>query len=271
VLLANQLRSMTTLSKEELSDGLKTKVIGKRLFVFDSIDSTNACAKTLAEAGTEEGSVVISEFQTQGRGRQGHEWKAEPRTNLLFSTLLRPQLPKEKIGILTFFAAVSVARAIERLTGRPVECKWPNDLMLNGKKLCGILLENSVQKDSIAYSVIGVGLNVNQEQFDAELESVATSLSRETGKPLDRKKVFQYALREMDNLYGDIQCGKFETILSSWNERCSMFGRPVSVTQAGTTISGKAVGLSADGGLVVETQENTVTLYAGDVHLAAKR
>lgn len=257
-------------SKDELTAGLKTRIIGKKLFVFDSIDSTNACAKTLAEAGTEEGSVVISEFQTQGRGRQGRPWKAEPESNLLFSTLLRPRLSKEQAGILTFFAAVSVANAVERLTGQPVECKWPNDLMLNGKKLCGILLENSVQKDSIAYSVIGIGLNVNQKSFDNDLASSATSLFKETGKRLDRKKIFQSALAEMDQFYEDIQKGKFESILKQWNSRCSMFGHPVSIRQGDTTISGNAVGLSPDGGLIVKTPEQTITLYAGDVSLGKK-
>lgn len=255
------------LSKEKLSKGLKTKVIGKRLFVFDSLDSTNACAKTLAEAGTEEGTVVISEFQTQGRGRHGRQWKAEPRANLLFSTLLRPSLPRDSAGLLTFFAAVSVAKAVERLTGQSVECKWPNDLMINGRKMCGILLENSIQRDSIAYSIVGVGLNVNQEKFDPDLTSKATSLANELGKPLDLRKVFQTTISEMDDLYGQIQKGNFTDILAHWNERCQMFGHPVSITQGDVTVSGKAVGLSADGGLIVETQEKTITLYAGDVNL----
>ncbi len=121
------------LSKKEILKGLKTRVVGKKLFVFESIDSTNACAKTLAETGTPEGTVVVADHQTAGRGRLGRTWNSEPGRNLLFSVVLRPTLPKESSGFLTFYSAVFIARALERVTGRPVECKWPNDILINAK------------------------------------------------------------------------------------------------------------------------------------------
>ncbi len=251
-------------SKEELLDGLNTSIVGSKLFVFESLDSTNACAKTLAKAGMDDGSVILAEFQTEGRGRLGRSWLSEPGKNLLFSCIIRPALSKEQSGILTFFAAVAVARALET-TALNVECKWPNDLLLNGKKCCGILVENSLGKEHIEYSVIGVGVNVNQREFRHGGLTEATSIASECGKEVDRKKIFQNILRELDTLYADVRLGHFSRILLEWNNHCRMFGRAVSVAREGTTLSGKAVGLSSDGGLVIETPQGKEIVYAGDV------
>ncbi|MBI2619683.1 MAG: biotin--[acetyl-CoA-carboxylase] ligase [Ignavibacteriales bacterium] len=252
------------LSKEDLQKDLHTRVIGRRLFVFESIDSTNACARTLAEAGAEEGSVVIADFQTNGRGRQGRAWKADPNVNLLFSVLLRPELKRGSAGLLTFFAAVSVARAIEKTSGCSIECKWPNDLLLNGKKICGILLENSLEKEALAYSVVGIGLNVNQKNFRDDLRK-ASSLSRELGAPLSRDRLFQELVRQMDELYPPVRKSQFDSILIEWNARCRMFGKEVTVAQDKRHISGTAVALEPDGGLRINTPSGPETVYAGDV------
>ncbi|HEX9615756.1 MAG TPA: biotin--[acetyl-CoA-carboxylase] ligase, partial [Bacteroidota bacterium] len=162
------------LSKETLLSSLSTSLFGRKLFVFESIDSTNTCARTLAEAGMEEGAVVLAEYQTSGRGRHGRTWNAEPGENLLFSVLLRPAIPRTSAGFLTFFAAVSVAQALEEVSESRIECKWPNDLLLNGKKVSGILLENTFEKDRVDYSVIGIGINVNQSSFPNHLIPTAT-------------------------------------------------------------------------------------------------
>lgn len=252
-------------SKEELLDGLDTKLVGKKLFLFDSIDSTNTCAKTLADADMEEGAVVFADYQTEGKGRLGRSWVSEQGKNLLFSCIFRPSINKELSGLLTFFAAVSAALALESVTKKTVECKWPNDLLIGGKKCCGILLENSFAQDKIAYSVIGIGVNVNQKKFDSNLNSTATSLRQEAGKELDRKKVLQAMLQELDMQYKNAATGKFDSILKEWNKRCTMFGRTTSVAREGSTITGKAIGLSPDGGLMLETASGKETVYAGDV------
>lgn len=252
-------------SKEELLNGLKTSVVGTKMFVFESIDSTNACAKTLAETGIEEGSVVFSDYQTQGRGRLGRSWLSQREKNLLFSCILRPPLLKDQTGLLTFYAAVSIARALETFTKLKVDCKWPNDILLNGKKCCGILLENSFGKEQLDYSIVGVGINVNQREFQDDLLSHATSISRELGKEVDRKKLFQTILRELDLLYDDVRNGRFSRIFLEWNNRCSMFGSTVTVAREGTTLIGKALGLNSDGGLVIETPNGKEIVYAGDV------
>jgi len=252
-------------SKEELLSGLKTSVVGKKIFVFESIDSTNTCAKTLAESAVEEGSVVFSEYQTDGRGRFGRSWLSEPGQNLLFSAILRPPLQQEQAGLLTFYAAVSVVRALEGFTQLQLECKWPNDVLIGGKKCCGILLENSFSNNRLEHSVVGVGVNVNQNAFPDNGLSNATSLARELEKKIDRKKLFQHILRELDLLYDDVQHGNFSRILQEWNMRCNMFGRKVQILREGATTNGKALGLHVDGGLVVETSGGREIVYAGDV------
>lgn len=256
-------------SKEELQDGLSTKAVGTKLFVFESIDSTNSCAKTLAEAGMDDGAVVFAEYQSEGRGRLGRSWLAEPGKNLLFSSILRPPISKEQSGMLTFFAAVAVARALESVTSLKTECKWPNDILLNGKKCCGILLENSFGKESLDYSIVGIGINVNQNSFQDDVSAKATSLALAVGSEVDRKGLFQSVMRELDTLYADVRHGKFSRIFLEWNNRCTMFGRDVTVAREGATLHGKALGLNSDGGLILEIPGGKEIIYAGDVTVIA--
>ena len=254
-------------SKEELLHGITPRVIGSKLFVFDSIDSTNTCAKTLSEAGIEEGTVVFAEHQTAGRGRNGRTWLSEPQCNLLFSVVVRPQLPKEQTAFLTFYSAVSIAQAVEAVIGRSVECKWPNDLLLNGKKFCGILLESSFRQSTLDYSIIGIGMNVNQTAFEKEMKLRVTSLRLEEENEFDRKQLFQKILLSLDLSYSDVQSGNFQTIMKEWNSRCRMFGKPVTVEREHDRLSGTAIGLSADGGLMIKTPDGMSTVYAGDVSI----
>jgi BirA family biotin operon repressor/biotin-[acetyl-CoA-carboxylase] ligase len=254
-------------TKEELTRGLDSRVIGSKFFLFDSVDSTNACAKTLADAGIEEGAVVLTDFQTAGRGRNGRSWNSEAGQNLLFSVVLRPEFPRDQATFLTFYSAISIVRALEPELKTPLECKWPNDVLLNGKKFCGILLENSFQQDKLAYSVIGIGLNVNQKEFGEDLRDRATSLFFEQKKEFDRKRLFQKILLEMDKLYASVRAGDFHAVMEDWSKHCTMFGKTVKVIKSDETLSGTAVGLSPEGGLVVETSTGTSTVYAGDVSI----
>jgi BirA family transcriptional regulator, biotin operon repressor / biotin---[acetyl-CoA-carboxylase] ligase len=258
------------ISKDNVLKGLRTQVIGKKLFVFESIDSTNTCVKTLAEVGNPEGTVVVADFQTAGRGRLGRSWVSEPGANLLFSLLLRPPINKEAAGQLTFYSAVFIARALERVAKQPFECKWPNDVLLEGKKCCGILLENSIQRDKIEFSVVGIGINVNQSSFPEEMSSRATSLYKELGHTFDRTSLLQEMLREADTLLPCLHTGEMSKIMEEWNSRCTMFGKPVTLAHGEERISGTAVGLDADGGLIIKTQRGQATYYAGDVTLLSE-
>lgn len=257
------------LSKEEITGGLSTKIVGKKVFLFESIDSTNSCARALGDAGTPEGAVVVAEYQTNGRGRLGRAWLAEPGTSLLFSVLLRPAITLETAGLLTLYASAAIARAVEHSVGLTVECRWPNDLLLHGKKFCGILIENSFQQSGLSYSVIGAGINVNQAEFPPEIADRATSLSRESRRAPERDKVFQSVLSELDAMYTDVRRGKFQAAVSEWTQRCSMFGKMITVREHDSTVSGVASRLHHDGGLILKTGEGERTIYAGDVTVVA--
>jgi BirA family transcriptional regulator, biotin operon repressor / biotin---[acetyl-CoA-carboxylase] ligase len=256
-------------SKQELSQGLATRVVGNKIFVFETIDSTNACARTLGDIDTPEGAVVVTDFQTNGRGRLGRVWISEPESNLLFSVLLRPTVKADMAGLLTLYASAAVARAIERCVGEPVECKWPNDLLLHGKKFCGILLENSIQPSGLGYAIVGVGINVNQRTLPAEIAGKATSLARETGKEYDRKQVLQAVLTEMDALYESTGKGDFSRVVSEWTKRCLMFGKSVRIQQHDHAIEGTALRLNNDGGLIISSSGGEQAIYAGDVTLVS--
>jgi len=258
---------MTRLSKESIQQALTTSLFGRKLFFFESIDSTNACAKTLAQAGTPEGTVVVTEFQSHGRGRHGRPWSARSGENLLFSVILRPPLSRTSAGLLTFFAAVSVARGIELVCEKLMEYKWPNDLLFNGRKTSGILLENSLDNGNVDYAIVGVGINVNQREFDGDLSRRATSLALELGRSVDRTLLFTSIMTSMELAYHDVRTGEFTALLDEWNARCTMFGHQVTVAQNDTRITGKAIGLNADGGLILETPAGLRTIYAGDISL----
>jgi BirA family biotin operon repressor/biotin-[acetyl-CoA-carboxylase] ligase len=256
------------ISKEELISGLETKAFGKKIFVYETLDSTNACAKALADTGAPEGTVVISEHQTAGRGRQGRSWHSQPGHNLLFSVILRPGLEKDKAGLLPFFAAYSAALAIEQHTGSKCECKWPNDIMINGKKCCGILMENCFQSNSIDFTIAGIGLNINQENFPVELKNKATSLKSECGRGFDRPAIFRQIMRTMESVYSEFISEHSGNILEKWKSHANMFGKNILIDVSGRKISGKAVDLSANGGLILDTPEGRKVFYSGDVTVA---
>ena len=259
--------SSPLLDTAALKKGLHTKRFGQKIFSFETIDSTNNCAKALAACWAEEGTVVLAEEQTAGRGRLGRTWLAAPNENLTFSLVLRPELPSEAMNLLPLYAAVGVAEAIEKTTGLAVECKWPNDLIIGGKKLAGILLEGSLKEESVDYVVIGIGLNVNQTDFPPDLASRATSLRLESGRDVDRAELLRTILRTLEEHYRTIMKQGFHAILPLWLSRTHMINRQITVSQDGTTLSGVVTGLSPEGALILRTNGTEKTLYAGDVSI----
>jgi BirA family biotin operon repressor/biotin-[acetyl-CoA-carboxylase] ligase len=254
-------------TKEELQSDLNTRTFGKKIYVYNSIDSTNECAKVLANAGSEEGAVVIAEYQTAGRGRQGRTWQSESGSNLLFSFIIRPKLDKNKAGLLTFFAASSVSLALETFSDISCECKWPNDILINGKKCCGILMESSFQRNKLDYAVVGIGINVNQKNFVNDLGKKATSLSLECNKEFDRKAVFQQVMRSLESIYADVSSGDFDKVLREWKNRATFLGKQVTLNQGNKILQGCATGITADGGLLIATPEGEQVFYTGDISL----
>jgi len=252
-------------SETTLRKGLRTRAFGNKIYTFESIDSTNNCAKAVAACGAHEGTIVVAEEQTAGRGRLGRIWKSNANENLMFSIVLRPNIDHDAINLLPLYVAVALSEGIEHLTGMKAECKWPNDLLINKKKVCGILIEASLRQNTVEHVVIGIGINVNQTRFDEPLKAKATSLKLEVGSNIDRNELFREILACLEKEYLQISSHGIHTVLPHWLSRTSMINKMISVSQQGSVFTGVVKGLSNDGGLVVQTSGVERTLFSGDV------
>jgi len=250
--------------EQTLREGLKTHFFGRKIYAFGSIDSTNNCAKAIAGCGAAEGTVVIAEQQTSGKGRLGRLWIANPNENLTFSVVLRPSIAPDTLSVLPFYVAVAVAQAVEKIAGVQVECKWPNDLLIHGKKFAGILIEGSVKQNTVDHVVIGIGMNVNQQHFPADLAPKATSLRLETNREINRVQVFKETLLSLENHYKQTTSSGFDTVVPLWLSRTTMLNKQISVLQQGHTITGIMKGLSREGGLVVLADGTEKVVLAAD-------
>src|ERR1700724_2097619 len=191
------------LTPDTLRQRLKGSLFGKRIYHFFKVDSTNRVALELGHAGEPEGAVVLAEEQTAGRGRAGHAWYSERATGIYATLLLRPHLAPVQAPLLTMMAGLSAHTAIQAQTGLNVDLKWPNDLLIRGKKVGGILTEMHAEPAQIRFVIVGIGLNVNQEKFPAELTGKSTSLRMETGRPQSRLEVLVQFLRQFERDYSE--------------------------------------------------------------------
>ena len=252
------LASTDKLLPEEIALGLKTRRLIGPVHHFDEVASTNDLAKELAAKGAPEGTLVVAEAQTGGRGRLGRQWDSPPGTGLYVSLLLRPPLPPTEMPQITLTTAVAVARALKRVTGAAPGIKWPNDLLLAGRKLGGILTEMETESEQIRHVVVGLGLNVNNPAFPEELEPIATSLVLATGRRHSRLEILQAWLEEFEELYGRFLAREFAGILDEWRSLTVTLGHRVTVRQGPVTICGQAVEVAPDGALLVETDAGEV-------------
>ena len=245
-----------------------TRVIGRDIRVFERTTSTNDIIARLAHDGIREGAVVFAESQSRGRGRLGRLWISPARQGLWFSILLRPDLPPQSATQLTVAAATALARAIAQQTGLAPEIKWPNDILIRGKKVAGILTELTAELDHIKDVVLGIGVNVNLEagELPPDLRKVATSLKIESGQAMDRAELAVAILRELDGDYERIRRGQFELVAAEWQQRCSTLGREVSIRIGERVIRGRAESLDAEGALLLRTQHGRLErIIGGDV------
>src|SRR5437667_2738643 len=189
------------LTPDILKQRLKGSLFGKRIFHFFKTDSTNRVALELGHAAEPEGAVVLAEEQTAGRGRAGRKWHSERAVGIYVTLLLRPKLAPVQAPLLTMMAGLSAPSAVQAVTGLTVDLKWPNDLLIRGKKVGGILTEMHAEPGMVRFVVVGIGLNVNQERFPGELANIATSLRLEMGKPQSRMEVLVRMLREFERAY----------------------------------------------------------------------
>ncbi|HWY75066.1 MAG TPA: biotin--[acetyl-CoA-carboxylase] ligase, partial [Verrucomicrobiae bacterium] len=223
-----------------LSSLCKTNVIGRDIRVFEETTSTNDLVEKLARDGVKEGAVVFAEAQTKGRGRLGRKWISTPRKGLWFSVLLRPQLTPLAATRITIASATALSRAIHGQTGLNAEIKWPNDILIRGRKVAGILTELSAEPDKVKHIVLGMGVSVNlvAVDFPPELRKQTTSLRIETGQQLQRAELAVRILEELDRDYERVCSGQFEAVADEWEEHCTTLGRRVTIKVGGRRIEG---------------------------------
>ena len=248
----------------------KTRVIGRDIRVFEQTTSTNDVIEKLARDGVREGAVVFAEAQTRGRGRLGRRWISPGRKGLWFSILLRPALRPQEATQLTVASATALRRAIESATGLPPEIKWPNDILVGGKKVAGILTELSAELDRVRYVILGIGVDVNlgAAEFPPDLRKLATSLKIESGRAISRAELATVILRELDADYARIGDGGFAKVADEWEAHCQTIGRNVTIQIGERKIRGRAESLNDDGALLLRTEHGHLErIIGGDVTL----
>lgn len=253
------------IKSEQISKLLNTQVIGKNIFSFEEINSTNTFAKTLDKKFANHGTLIIAEKQTKGRGRFERKWESEEGKNLLFSIILQPGQEIQNIGILPLCTGSAIAEVIEKSFSLKTECKWPNDILINGKKVCGILIESTYIENKIEKLIIGIGINVNQEIFPDEIADTATSLKKETGLNINRTGLLAEVINNLDIMYQKLIINEADYFIESWKAKSSIFGKIISAVSGNVIHTGKALNIDSDGALILEKNGKEIKLLAGDV------
>lgn len=245
------------LTADAIRSGLKTKRFGQAFHVYDQIESTNITALALAEQGAPEGTVILADSQTQGRGRMGRHWISPPNVNLYLSIILRPDGDPPRAGLWSLAAAVAVARTIEQATTLPARLKWPNDILVHDKKVSGLLLESAIRNGRFKHLILGIGLNVNltRDVLPDALRSSVTSLREELGREVDRIKLFQRLLEQLENQHQSFQTEPPRKVLEAYSALSETLGRSVTVLDHAGEWTGEAVGLTPEGALILRRDD----------------
>ncbi len=242
---------------------LNTKIIGKNIYHFKTIDSTNLYAKKLVKKGTPEGTVVIADTQLKGRGRKERSWSSPPG-GLWFSVILYPDVHPEQAMLITMTAAVSIAQAVKKVTYLDPEIKWPNDIIIKNKKLCGILTELESEMDLIKYAVIGIGINVNNK-INADLHDIAISIKEAKGVSISCINLFHEILKKFDYHYQQFITKKYENIRKIWFYFSKIIGKKIEVQDNSNVISGNVNDIDENGHLILNTIKGKVRISSGDI------
>ena len=253
--------------EEEIRRYLKTRWAGKNLFCYDEVDSTNTSVMKIGEAGAVHGTVVVADQQNKGKGRRGRSWVSPPGTNIYMSLLLRPEFEVVKAPMLTLLMAYSVAEALIELEQVDAKIKWPNDIVLNKKKICGILTEMMMKEQEIDYVIIGVGINVNGESVPQELKKSATSLRIETGREVSREALLARLLEKFERNY-ELFCATEDlyAIQDGYNRIMVNVGNEVCILEPGNEYQALSHGINHLGELQVEKEDGTkASIFAGEV------
>ena len=255
------------LSSSELKSRIQNEWADRNIYYYEETGSTNIDAKRLGEEGAVHGTVVVADKQNAGRGRRGRAWESPAGKDIYFTILLRPEFPPDKVSGLTLVMALSVAEAVKGCCGQEAGIKWPNDVVLNGKKICGILTEMTMEMDYVQHVVIGTGINVNLDKMPAEIEKTATSILLESGKETTRAELLQKVLERFEINYEIYERDlNLRNMMETYNGYLVNKDRQVRVLDPKGEFEGIARGINAGGELLVERPDGkTVEIYAGEV------
>lgn len=259
--------SPDVMSSAEIESLLETAWAGRDVLYLDETDSTNVQAKKLGEAEGKHGTLIVSDRQTAGKGRRGRGWDSPSGASIYMSILLRPDILPDKAPMLTLVMALAVVRAVREITGEEAGIKWPNDIVLNKKKICGILTEMSAEIDYINHVVIGVGINVNTEDFPEEIKKTATSLFIETGKKWKRSEFIAAVMKYFEEYYEIfLKTQNLKMLQEIYNGFLVNKDAQVRVLEPGNEFDGCALGINETGELLVRKSDGEITkIYAGEV------
>lgn len=250
---------LTLLLPHKLKDKLNTRYIGKEIHYFREVDSTNEVAKKLAREGAPEGTIIIAESQSRGKGRRGKKW-ISPLGGAWLSIILRPNTLPINAPQLTFIAGVAAAQTIKDEYGLDAGIKWPNDVLIDKKKVCGVLTEISTEINTIDYIVTGIGIdaNIDVNLLPPELRDTTTSIKSELDHDISRMILVQKFLGNFETMYDEFNKGNFQEILRKWRQLSKTIGRQVEIRKGTEFIRGEAVGVNSKGALILELEDGTL-------------
>lgn len=259
----------TMYNKRELEQGLKTKTMGQTIYFYEETDTTNNRARELALEGAPEGTLVVAEKQTAGRGRRGKVWESPLGTGIWMSLVLRPQIAPAEASVLTLLCGLATAEAIEAETGLSAGIKWPNDILINGKKAVGILTEMDCEMSEVHFVIPGIGINVNTASFPPEIADIATSLYLECGKTVSRRRLVHKVLERLEEHYETfLRTGSFAAMLEDYRKLCITLGKEVHVLGREPFFA-EALDITPEGELLVRRADNgkEEVVFSGEVSI----
>jgi BirA family biotin operon repressor/biotin-[acetyl-CoA-carboxylase] ligase len=263
------MRKTKSIEIRKIKEKLQTRFMGKTIHHFSEVASTNDLAKEMASTGAKEGTTIIAETQTHGKGRLGREW-ASPKGGIWLSTILRPKLNVKDVPKLTLMTSLAVAKTINQLFNLKTEVKWPNDVLIKTKKVCGILTEASTKDNRTNFVVVGIGINANIQlhSLPKQVRETATSLKHELKREISRERFLRVLLEKMEHYYLMLLRGKSNAVLKEWKSLCSFLGSKVEVTTLKEKIEGIATDIDENGALIIKLQDGTLRkILSGDVSL----
>ena len=255
------------MTEAEIKSLMHTEWVAKEVLYFDTIDSTNTKAQELAEKGYPSGTLVVADKQESGKGRRGRSWVSPSGTGIFMTLMIKPDINPNNASMLTLVAALAVAKAITSVTGEEAMIKWPNDIVVNGKKVCGILTEMNAQFDYINHIVVGIGINVHNESFPEEISQMASSLMIEAGgKRFHRAQIIAETMSYFEQYYDTfLKTQDLSALVREYDELLVNRNKSVRVLDPKEPFDGKAMGITPKGELIVDTWESRKLVSSGEV------